>query len=156
MRANETLNYLQQKMDEWERILQWKDYVAFRPDQTSGGQVKIHRTGLCQALRGPNLSSDPLELLFSRLEDFRVNGSLEKHVLPPPWLLEADKLNVTGCFPGKLPSNFPVRLQEAGTEFQSSVSLCFLLGPDLLTLSSSNIEPATITTSRSWSLARNC
>ena len=44
--------------------------MAFRPDQTSGGEVKIHRTGLCRALRGPNLSSDPLELLFSRLEDF--------------------------------------------------------------------------------------
>ena len=28
-------------------------------------------TGLCQALRGPNLSSDPLELLFSGLEDFQ-------------------------------------------------------------------------------------
>lgn len=71
MRANEMLNYLQQKMGEWGRILQWKDYVAFHPDQTSGGQVKIHQTGLCQALRGPNLSSDPLELLFSGLEDFQ-------------------------------------------------------------------------------------
>ena len=64
---------------------------------------------------------------------FGVNGSLEKHVLPPPWLLEADKLNVTGCFPGEPPSNIPMRLQEAGAEFQSCVSLCFLLGPDLLT-----------------------
>lgn len=60
MRANEMLIYLQQKMGEWGWILQWKDYVAFRPDQIPGGQVKTHRAGLCQTARGPNLSSDPL------------------------------------------------------------------------------------------------
>lgn len=49
MRANEMLIYLQQKMGEWGWTLQWKDYVAFRPDQTPGGQVKTHRRGLCQA-----------------------------------------------------------------------------------------------------------
>ena len=67
---------------------------------------------------------------------FGVSGSLEKHVLPPPWLLEADKLNATGRSQEGPPSNFSARLRKAGTEFQSSFSLCFLLGADLLTFQS--------------------
>ena len=89
---------------------------------------------------------------------FRVNGSLEKHVRPPPWLLEADKLNVTGCSREGPPSNFPGA--PGSRRLRVSVQgLPLLPAPawsQLFSLSSSDVEPATITTSRSWSLAMSC